>query len=486
MNLILVDDDIIVRHSVGKFLRKTGHHVIECSSGEEALTLCRTEDFPLVISDIRMPGMSGLELLKEIRALPARHTEVVLFTGHGTVESAVEALRAGAFDYLLKPINVEELVVVIDRVAEHQALLRENERLTSQFQEEVKVATQEAVEEVQRLRQIVAKAVGVGEVGLFSPTMKDITRRAEMYNQDRAIPVLIQGETGTGKEVVARMIHNGAAGTSAPFVDINCAALTPSLFESELFGYEAGSFTGGLLKGQKGKLDIAAGGTLFLDEIGEMPLDLQAKLLRVLQEKEFYRVGGLRKVKTDVRIICATNVDLLESVEKGLFRKDLYYRLNVGQITIPPLRERVDSIVPLAEMFLRRFAREKGKAFRAISNSAAQSLCGHSWPGNVRELKNAIEWVVFMYDAPILQSQHLDTLFSSSTAPQATLQSLEVVRPRENVVLPEDAFVLEEYIDKIVAAAIKKYEGNKSAAAAYLGMSRRALGYRVDKLNHSE
>jgi two-component system, NtrC family, response regulator AtoC len=259
-----------------------------------------------------------------------------LFTGHGDMATAIEALRSGAYDYLLKPINVAELAVITDRIAEHQSLLRENRVLNTRFTDEVQAATEEARQEVSRLRQLVSHYIGIDNVGVFSETMRQIVQQAQKYHEDRLIPVLIEGETGTGKEIIARMIHFGGAAREAPFVDVNCAALTASLFESELFGYEAGAFTGGLVKGQKGKLDVAQGGTLLLDEVGEIPLELQGKLLRVMQEKEFYRVGGLKKVKTDVRIICATNANLEKCVEEGTFRKDLFYRLKVGHIVIPP------------------------------------------------------------------------------------------------------------------------------------------------------
>lgn len=483
MNILLVDDDIGSRTPVSKFLRRQGHQVTECRDGKEALTVFLEGSFPMILTDIKMPSMTGIELLKHIKDLPCgAYTDIVLFTGHGSMESAIEALRMGAFDYILKPINIQELSIIVEKVAEHQGLLRENRRLTDHFDQEVQAATRETAKENYRLRMLAAKAEGLGEIGLFGTVMENVYKQAIMYHRDRSIPILILGETGTGKEMIAKLIHYGDFEEATPFVDINCAALTPSLFESELFGYEAGSFTGSLAKGQKGKLDLAAGGTLFLDEIGEMPLEMQAKLLRVLQEKEYYRVGGLKKIKSDVRIICATNINLVKAVEEGQFRRDLYYRLNVGQIFLPPLRERSDSIVPLAEIFLHRFAVQKHKKFKRISPAAAKALVSHSWPGNIRELQNVIEWSIFMFDDTELKGEHLNIVASTGMVPPTVQTGL--ILPEAQVILPPEPFNLEEYVDRIICAALEMHKGNKSAAAAYLGLSRRSFSYRAEKLTH--
>jgi len=340
MNILLVDDDERSRLGVAKFLSELGHQVTECRDGDEAYNTYTAGEFPMVLSDIRMPKMSGIELLSRIAALTDKRTDVVLFTGHGDISTAIQALRAGAYDYLLKPINVEELADITDKIAEHQSLLNENKVLVERFSDEVQAATEDARREVARLKQALEPTTGLERLVFSSPQMKAIVLQAQKYHDNRAIPVLIEGETGTGKEIIARMIHYGYSageqGIASPFIDVNCAAITASLFESELFGYESGAFTGSLTKGQKGKFDIAQGGTLLLDEVGEIPLELQGKLLRVIQEKEFYRVGGLKKIKTDVRIVCATNADLEQRVEQGAFRRDLYFRIKVGNFLIPP------------------------------------------------------------------------------------------------------------------------------------------------------
>jgi two-component system, NtrC family, response regulator AtoC len=301
--------------------------------------------------------------------------------------------------------------------------------------------------------------------------MKSLVKHAQQYHTDRTVPVLIQGETGVGKEVIARIIHYGNVETPGPFVDINCAAISPTLFESELFGYEGGSFTGGVNKGQKGKFDIAAGGTLFLDEIVELPLELQAKLLRVLEEKSFYRIGGLKKIKTDVRIICTANLDFEKQIEDGKFRKDLYYRLKVGRILIPPLREREDDILPLTLMFLTDFSKRRGKHFSRISEPAAKFLMSYQWPGNVRELRNAMEWISFMFDDVELKFEHLSNLTPKGTEEKKETKSL-----------PPDPMNLDEHIDDLVEEALRKYNGNKTKAAHHLGISVRALYYRLERM----
>lgn len=482
MKILLVDDDIDSRAGVAEFLGEMGHEVTECADGEQALAAYLSGDYPMVMSDIKMPRMSGIELLRRITAMAGeKPADVVLFTGHGDMETAIEALRAGAYDYLLKPINVAELAAITERIAEHQLLLRENKVLTERFTDEVRAATEETQKELSRLKQMVSCAAGLGNIGFFSEEMRRIVRQAKRYHEDRSIPVLIEGETGTGKEVLARIVHYGDMDGAAPFVDVNCAALTPSLFESELFGYEAGAFTGGLIKGQKGKLDLAQGGSLLLDEVGEIPLELQGKLLRVIQEKEFYRVGGLKKIKTDVRIICATNCNLEQRVEEGKFRKDLYYRLKVGHVVIPPLRRRRNDVLPLAEIFLREFAVQKGRRFNRITQDAGDLLLAYDWPGNVRELRNTMEWAAFMYDDVELKPIHLGGMKKGTYFAEITpTQTISPLDP-DQFVLPARSFELEEFIDRIVLQALELFNGNKTAAARYLGISRRSLYCRLDR-----
>ncbi|MCE5271567.1 sigma-54 dependent transcriptional regulator [bacterium] len=475
MNILLVDDTALDRRILSDYLvNQLGHSVISCEDGIQACECFSKDPTPLVISDFRMPGCNGIELLKRIKSTPAGElTDVVLITGHGDLDTAIAALRGGAYDYLRKPINLLELTAVVQRVLEHQRLLRDNIELTSRFEARVAEATRETEERLERIRSAYAGAVGIGRIGIFSERMRDVIDMAQRLHQDRSVPVLIEGETGTGKEIIARLVHFGAAETAAPFVTINCSAIAPTLFESELFGYEGGAFTGAKKSGQIGKLELAAGGTLFLDEIGDMPLELQPKLLRVLQEREFYRVGGLKNNRLDVRIICATNRDLDQMVESGAFRRDLFYRLNVGMIRLAPLRQRQEDIVPLAEMFLRRLSEQKKRKFKDIDPAAASLLVEHEWPGNVRELQNAMERVVLLYDDARVRPEHLNFL-----RPQDVLEQAGVGRNHRGlleIAFPEESCKLAELEKRITQHVLEMFDGNKTMAAKYLDITRNTL-----------
>lgn len=487
MEILLVDDDRPSRSSVAWFLREQGHAVTECDNARQALEEWKARDYPLIISDIRMPGMSGLELAKTIGDQPdSWRTDVVLFTGYGDMKTAVAALRAGAYDYLLKPVDAQEMAAVIRRVVEHQALLRENRELTENFDAQLKSATLNTEQELTRMRKLVAETV-IGNAGFFSGKMQEIAELAQRYHEDRTLTVLIQGETGTGKEVVARLIHYGSNLSKAapgPLVELNCAAIPHNLFESELFGYEGGAFSGSLGRGQKGKLDAAAGGTLFLDELGEMPPEIQAKLLRVIETKEYYRLGGMKKIKADVRVICATNVDLDKRIKDGSFRSDLYYRLKIGHLIIPPLRERRQDIIPLAEMFLREFAQAKKKRFSSIDSEAKQLLEAYNWPGNVRELRNAMEWVVFMYDDKELLPCHIEKIIPSAAVPYDSEKSVDTSEKSIRLPLPKEGMSIKDYNDLIIKAVLDAHNGNQTAAAKYLDMSLRAFCYRLEQLRN--
>ncbi len=477
VRILLVDDDTATRESLAEYLTLLGHAVTPCPDADSALAQCRTRGFEMVLSDIQMPGKTGIELVREIKQLSGQHLpDVVLYTGHADLELAIGALRAGAYDYLTKPINLDELRVILQRVAEHQSLLLENEQLTKKFDEVVAEATNDYRNELARLQDLLEKQAGLDNIGIFSDAMWQIVSQARRYHEDRSLPVLIQGETGVGKEIVAKIIHYGPEQSPLPFVAINCAALPPTLFESELFGYEPGAFTGGASRGARGKIDLARGGTLFLDEIGEIPVELQAKLLRVIEEGSYYRVGGLHKIEADVRIIAATNINLGERIEDGTFRKDLYYRLRVGSILVPPLRERPEDILPLARLFLTTFAKKRGKQFAELSPDADKILLAHQWLGNVRELKNCLEWITVMYDEPTLRPEHLQGALAGAdalpghTAPQSLSQSLSVKRRRKRR-RPTDAEI---------DAAMTASAGNKTRAAAQLGISIRMLYYRLE------
>ena len=316
-------------------------------------------------------------------------------------------------------------------------------------------------------------SLDIERIGIFSHKTREIQEIAVKFHEDRQLPVLIEGETGTGKEIVAHMIHYGKNGDSgSPFIPINCTAISTGLFESELFGYEEGAFTGAKRKGAFGKLELAQKGTLFLDEIGDLPLDVQPKLLRVLEEREFFRVGGLKKIKLDIRIICASNRELEKRVKEGTFRQDLYYRLNVGHIRIPPLRERKEEIVPLAKMFLETIARQKGKPCRILHPTAARILNNYDWPGNIRELQNVIERIVLLNNSPYVLPKHLSCLVPNPMDLEG--HDSYVLQPGK-IVLPPESLDLCRLESEIVRKALEKFNGNKTHTAAYLGITRSAL-----------
>ena len=326
--------------------------------------------------------------------------------------------------------------------------------------------------ELDRVKSAYSELVGIGKIGVFSDAMRRIVGMTERLHQDRSIPVLIEGETGTGKEIVARLIHYGKGNSTAPFVPINCSAISPSLFESELFGYEGGAFTSSRIEGMIGKFELAQGGTLFLDEIGDLPLDLQPKLLRVIQESEIYRVGGIKPIKLNVRIVGTTNRRLQTLVEQGQFRHDLFYRLNVGGIHIPTLREQREAIIPLAQMFLEKYATLKRRRFTSFSNDALEILQNHAWPGNVRELQNAIERVVLLYDDTVVRKEYLEFFPKRQGGlPGAVNAPMDLAQ----IILPPDRLDLQELEDRILEEALKLFEGNKSRTAKYLGISRSTL-----------
>jgi len=477
--VLIVDDDSKSRDAVANFMQLAhGYEICQCADGEEALKLYEKDPFPVVITDIRMPKMSGLELLKQIRSLPAGNkTAVILATGFADTKSAIEALREGAFDYLKKPVNPITLSAVLNRLTEENCDEIHPEK-------EDMIINTDRVDHKENSRRLhdqcnVVNVRGYGEIGVFSDEMRHAVDLAYRFHQDRSIPVLIEGATGTGKEALARLVHFGHQEgdfdqelNPTPFVSINCPAITPSLFESELFGYEPGAFTGAMQSGGKGKLELAQEGTLFLDEIGDLPLDMQPKLLRALQEKEIFRVGGTKCIKLNVRVIVATNYNLKDLMEKGGFRRDLYHRLNLGTISLPPLAQRKEEIIPLAQMFLLNFAQDKRRRFSFITSEACQILEDFLWTGNVRELRNTIERVVLLYDEVSLRPSHLS--FLSPDTPELVLDDTGLLRPGE-FKLPEDSFNLKELNNEIIRKAVKKFKGNKSRAASYLQIARNTL-----------
>jgi two-component system, NtrC family, response regulator AtoC len=437
--LLVVDDDQVARELLAETLSREGYRVRVAGGGEEALRLAGAESFDMALVDLRMPDLDGLGVLKQL-AMIQPDLPVVILTAFATVETAIEAVNAGAFDYLSKPFRMEEIKIVVRRTLDARRLAREN----LQYRQELK-----------------ARYGFEGLVGQSHQMVEIYKLIARMAALDTT--VLIQGETGTGKELVARAIHGASARGARPFVVVDCAALPETLFESELFGHERGAFTGAV-SARRGLLETSAGGTCFLDEIGELTAPLQAKLLRTLQEHSIRRVGGNEPIPVDVRVVVATNRDLRKLVAEGGFRDDLYYRLNVVTITVPPLRERASDIPLLAQHFLEMFARRGGRPVKRLAPEAVALLGGYRWPGNVRELEHVIE------RATALSSS--ETLLPDDFPPH--LREERDRAPR----LPAEGMTLEDVKRWYVNKVLEESGGNKQRAAELLGIDRRTL-YRI-------
>jgi DNA-binding NtrC family response regulator len=446
-SILIVDDDAPQRSVLAGYLKKRGHTVVEAGLADEAMKHLRRSASDIVFTDVRMPGTSGHELLKQIcTAFP--ETTVVLMTAFGTIEGAVQAMRDGAYDFLSKPIDLEAVDLLIARISERQHLLSENRLLKEQLVERFS------------FKGIIS----------HSSVMDEVLNTAGRVAQSRA-SVLIRGESGTGKELLARAVHYSSPQKDHAFVAVNCAALNENLLESELFGHERGAFTGAERQ-RKGRFELADRGTIFLDEIGELPAATQVKLLRVLQERTFERVGGSEILQVDVRVIAATNRNLEEMITAGTFREDLYYRLNVVSVEIPPLRRRRDDIPPMIEHALARYAKEQRRKSLSFSKEAWNVLVRYDYPGNVRELENIIQRAVILARGDIITLKEMP----------AVVKGLgnEPVIPAES--RPHDLSDAVEQLEKeLVFESLRINAGNQSKAARNLGISERNLRYRLKK-----
>jgi DNA-binding NtrC family response regulator len=447
-HILVADDEPAQREMVSGFLKKQGFEVIAADSGEKALELFRQDTFDLVLTDQKMANMSGLELLQAVHAINPE-TPVILITAFGTIEAAVAALKQGAIDYLTKPLNLDELLHRIRQVNDHHRILNENREL------------REALQERHRIEGI------VGESGPMLEVLSMVRRVAPSE-----ATVLIRGESGTGKELIAKAIHYGSPRGRGPLVKVNCAALPEALLESELFGHEKGAFTGAV-SSRQGRFELANGGTIFLDEIGDLPLHLQAKLLRVLQEREYEKVGSSRPVKVNVRILAASHRPLEALIKAGQLREDLYYRLNVVTILIPPLRERRSDLSLLIEHFVRRFAEKNGRTIRGLTPEGRDILLRYDYPGNVRELENIIERAVVLTR---------DDVIATGDLPLA-VQEPEIADrdPETNLTAAVEA--LER---QMIRDALARSDGVQTRAAELLGIGERALRYKLIKYGFRE
>jgi DNA-binding NtrC family response regulator len=435
--ILVVDDEQHTREGLRAGLKGRNREILLAEDAEHALAALHRAKIDLMIADIRMPGMDGMELLQKSKE-KYPDTEVVMLTGHGTVEQAVEAMREGAYDYLMKPVNLDELDLLVEKVLEKRRL-----ELSEEFYQR-RYPPQPALE---------------GMLGV-SPQMQAIFERIQQVARSRAT-VLITGESGTGKELAARAIHQASGRAERRFVPVNCSALTESLLESELFGHERGAFTGAY-KQKKGYFEIADGGTIFLDEIAETNSATQVKLLRILETREFERVGGTATIRVDVRLVAATNADLGRLVEQGRFREDLYYRLRVVTIHIPPLRERKEDVPLLIRHFVEELARENGKPSLSIDREAVEVLARQDWPGNVRHLRNTVESLVVLAKADRITLDDLPPEIRGSS-------------PQESVIVVPRSIPLKEVERKVILETLKDQKGNRTRTAEVLGIGRRTL-----------
>ena len=441
LSVVVIDDDASQRNILSGFLVKAGCSVISCENGTQCIDKVRKQYVDVVITDFRMPGMDGLEVLKKVKDINPE-IQVILMTAYGTVEDAVEAMKNGAWDYLSKPVDLDELELKLKKVADHNSLIKENQLLKSQIKSESIITN------------FIYKSKSIEEV-------LNLVARVSDSNTS----ILIQGESGTGKEMIAKAIHQASPRKDKPFVAVNCAAIPETLFESELFGHEKGAFTGAHQRA-KGRFEIAEGGTIFLDEVADIPLQFQVKLLRVIQEREFQRLGSSQIIKSDIRILSATNKNMQKLVEEETFRADLFFRLNVIPITIPPLRDRREDIPELVKYFIEKHSRINRRDVSAISTEGLDVLLKYDYPGNVRELENIIERAVILArnqvitrdDLPIFSAVSLSPTFGESMPAQV------------------------EHLEKIlISEAMQNAHGVQTKAAELLGISERVLRYKLGK-----
>jgi two-component system NtrC family response regulator len=442
-SILLIDDDESLRRVMEFSLTEAGYAVRAVAGGEEGLRLFEKDPFDAVVTDITMPGMSGMEVLRQVRERDAR-IPVIIITAYGTIESAVEAMKQGAFDYITKPFNRDELRITLEKALRMRRLEHENVELRAEIKGRY------------RFEEIVGTSEKVREV---------LETAGRVASSDAS--VLITGESGTGKELLARGIHYSSPRANGPFVAVNCAAIPETLIESELFGHVKGAFTGAI-RDKEGKFELADGGTLFLDEIGELRVDLQSKILRALQEKTVDRVGGSRPVPVDARVIAATNRDIERAVKDGKFREDIYYRLSVITLHMPPLRERKEDIPILAEHFLKKYNKSEPVT---LSPDTLEALKAYGWPGNVRELENVIQRAsVLRRGNEITRAELPDKLTKEERGVEDIILNL-----------PEEGISLEELEKSLIIKALEKHKGNQTRAAEYLGITRPTLIYRMEK-----
>lgn len=450
--ILIIDDHKPTLEAMSDALESQGYNIVSKSSGKEAIELIKGNNYDLILTDLKMPDIDGMEILKAVRDMNLE-TQVILITGHGTIDNAVEAMRAGATDYITKPIKVIELREKVKKIFENQAIKQQNELLQNQ-----NIVLQRQINERYGFSNIIGS----------SEAMRKIFTQLKLVSPTKA-NIHIYGETGTGKELIAHAIHGNSPRKDKPFIPINCAAISSSLLESELFGHEKGSFTGAIRQRQ-GAFELANEGTLLLDEVSEMNTETQAKFLRVIEEQQFWRLGGTSPIRVDVRIISSTNKNLADEVENGRFREDLYYRLKVVTINLPPLRERKDDIPLLVDAFIREFSQKNDKKINGIDKSALDRLINYNWPGNVRELHNCIEVMIVMAQSDMLKYDDLP------------IEIKEKQMSANNFIIQSEMSI-EDLEREAIKQALKSTNGNRKQASDILKISLRTLQRKIKEYN---
>lgn len=445
-SILIVDDEDAQRSVLKGYLEKKGYRIFSASSGNEGIKTVQNNIIDIILSDFKMPDKTGLEVLEEVKKINPEISFVIL-TAYGTIENAVKAMRLGAFDYISKPVDLDELDLMIERIIENRNLKSENQILKNQLKEKFKIDS------------FISQ----------SPKMEEVLSVASRAADSRAT-VLITGESGTGKEVLAKSIHYVSSRKDKPFVAVNIPALPETLLESELFGHEKGAFTGAE-KSKKGRFELAHEGTIFLDEIGDIPINLQVKLLRVLQEHQIEKLGSTDTVNIDVRIIAATHQNLEQKIKDGSFREDLFYRLNIVSLNIPPLRERKEDILPLIEHFIEKYSKENGRENLSLSKETVDTLIKYNFPGNVRELENIIERAVVLSRGNTITVNDLPNVVKGFKAEK------EIPANEETTLIEQ----VEELEKKLIFDALTKSNGNQSQAGRLLGLTERNLRYKMQK-----
>lgn len=451
--ILIIDDDELVCKTLQRVLTKFDYQVEYCLDGESALDRVKDFEPDLILLDIYLTSVNGLDVLKDIQK-NFFNIPVIMITGYSDVNIAVKAMKLGAYDFLLKPVDIDQLKLIVEKAFSNINLKSEVDKLQAMVKDDILT------------KDFFGK----------SSKIKKILSAVEKLAKSMDTTILIDGESGTGKEMIAKFVHQNSPRANGPFIQINCSAIPRELAESELFGHEKGAFTGAQQKTKLGKFELANGGTILLDEIGELSQDLQVKLLRVLQEKKFYRVGGEREVNVDVRVLAATNKNLEEEVKKGNFREDLFYRLNVGNVNIPPLRERQEDIPVLAYQFLNEFSQKFDKQIKRIDPLALEMLQKYHWKGNIRELRNVMERVTLLLEEDELKDRHFQFLI-----PQGQTE-LKSAKDEFVLKVPSKGIKIEHVLRKLIEETLRITNGNQVKAAQVLGLSRSKLRYRMEQL----